>query len=132
MKKITVRGVLTTKGEPMVYGQADLENFYKINKLANKSRPILMSIEIQPEGKKDRIIAYINAKIKPEIKVALNNQGYRITADLVETFILNATSFKTYDSINDLNRDQLIEFIEELKHYSAENLGYYIDDSEVI
>lgn len=132
--KISESGVIGTDGKlrlPM-----DRVNAFCA---ANKGRRVVVRFEAAAPGSSAALLGYYYNYVVPSIVSALREQGTRKSEEATDRFLIGqypgdfGLEPGVYVSVaRQLDQRQMLDFLEWLKQYAAENLYVYIEDPKTI
>lgn len=139
MLNIVQKGVINKDGGLVMY-MGEVNDFLK----KNKDSHVLVEFKILEGPPSTALKGYYYAGIIPGFRKALWNSGDRKTVEQTEYFIreISPIMVKEYQNehgnyvhdelkkIEDLSNSELIEHIEFLKQFAAENYSFYIEDPQ--
>lgn len=134
LQEITIRGKVDNTGELRIFAKRDYDKFVKrvYTESDQEGCDILMTLTVMPKNGKQKRIAYIKKAIYPQFKRAFGEHGMRMTKDQIENKINQMTAVCRGRNIQDLDWNELGEFIDETKEIAAEHFHFVIEDSIVI
>ena len=132
--KISESGVIGTDGKlrlPM-----DRVNAFCA---ANKGRRVVVRFEAAAPGSSAALLGYYYNYVVPSIVSALREQGTRKSEDATDRFLIGqypgdfGLEPGVYVSVaRQLDQRQMLDYLEWLKQYAAENLYVYIEEPKTI
>lgn len=106
---------------------------------ANKGRRVVVRFEAAAPGSSAALLGYYYNYVVPSIVSALREQGTRKSDDATDRFLIEqypgdfGLEPGVYVSVaRQLDQRQMLDFLEWLKQYAAENLYVYIEDPKTI
>lgn len=106
---------------------------------ANKGKRVMVRFEAAEPGTSAALLGYYYNYVVPCIVDALREQGTRKSDDATDRFLIGqypgdfGLEPGVYVSVaRQLNQRQMLDFLEWLKQYAAENLYVYIEDPRTI
>jgi len=106
----------------------------------NKGKRVMVRFETAEPGTSAALLGYYYNYVVPTIRTALYETGERLTEDQTDAFLLSNYPGDTDRADNNggalygrqLNQRQMLDFLDWLKQYAAENLYVYIEDPKSI
>ena len=136
MKKqeVTIRGKINNKGELVIFGLNDYKKFIEESYInsGKEGCDVLLNLSVMPKNGKKRREAYIHAVIYPQFQAHFKEQGLRYTNPQIKLKVNQMTSACRGRDIEQLNWQELGDFIDECKEIAAEHFHFTIEDSIVI
>ena len=105
---------------------------------ANKGKRVMVRFETVEPGTSAALLGYYYNYIVPCIVDALREQGTRMTDERVDRWLMEeypgGRTAETAQLVfaRQLNQRQMLDFLDWLKQYAAENLFVYIEDPKTI
>ena len=107
---------------------------------ANKGKRVMVRFETAEPGTSAALLGYYYNYVVPTVRTGLYETGERLTEEQTDSFLLMYYPGDTdRDGIGgratygrQLNQRQMLEFLEWVKQYAAENLYVYIEDPRTI
>ena len=106
---------------------------------ANKGQRVIVRFEAAAPGSSAALLGYYYNYVVPSIVSALREQGTRKSEDATDRFLIGqypgdfGLEPGVYVSVaRQLDQRQMLDFLEWLKQYAAENLYVYIEDPKTI
>ena len=128
MKKIVEAGVITNGGKMRLPMNRINEFFDK-----NKGKRLIITFEVAEHGSSEALQGYYFKYIVPTIQQALWKTGDRRRTAEVQDWLLNISPVcEGITDIHKLSNADMIEHIEWLKQFAAENLDVYIEEPRSI
>ena len=132
---IAESGIIDDKGQfrlPMDRVNA----FFK----ANKGKRVTVRFETAEPGSSAALLAYYYNYVVPTVQAGFYETGERYSEEITDKFLLTYYPGDTdRDDIGvraiygrQLNQHQMLDFLEWVKQYAAENLNVYIEDPRTI
>ena len=132
--KISESGVIGTDGK-LRLPMDRLNAFFA----ANKGQRVTVRFEAASPGSSAALLGYYYNYVVPSIVSALREQGTRKSDDATDRFLIEqypgdfGLEPGAYVSVaRQLDQRQMLDFLEWLKQYAAENLYVYIEDPRTI
>lgn len=105
----------------------------------NKGKRIFVKFECQEPGSSAALLAYYYTYVVPTVCEALKETGERLSFERTDVWIMNQYPNNTvnedgfYPTMGrNLTQPQMIDMLEWLKQFAAENLNVYIEDPKTI
>lgn len=152
MKKLTLPGKINSKGKLALHSQDEL-NAYLVD---NQGKRVMVTFRVYQPGTSPALRGYYVNKVVPDCQKALWKQGFRWNLKETEYYLRYTSPIcweETFDSdtgkyhseirelvdidkgiyeIGDFDNSELMEHIDFIKQFAAENLGVFIDDPKTI
>lgn len=119
------------------------EELYSFTQL-HKGKRVKIVLDIMPQALSPRLVNYYYGYVIPSLTRAFYDKGNRMTESECEEFLRSISPVCLVESweegkhkqiikaVDGLDNAELMEHIEFLKQYGAENLETFIDDPETI
>lgn len=137
MDKISECGKISETGQLLLPMERLAQEFAK-----HKGQRVVLKIEFATPGSSMAQLSYYYNYIIPTIVLALYKQGTRKSEKAVDKWLLEQYPGDKderqigvgvdVEEARHLDRQQMLEFLEWLKQFAAENLSVYIDDPRTI
>lgn len=127
MRLVLAYGKITGDGQMAFAGYRQLQDALK--QLAG--RPFTFELKAMKEGATGPMISYFEAVIVPAIKQALTDQGTSYSIDQVREYIKANTPFISDREYNDLDFEDWVFFLGEIRVWAGQNL-HLAFESEIV
>lgn len=128
MTQLTVTGKVDSKGDFGFYNLSELTYFLK----EHTDKRIIVTFKVSDEDSRKTIIKYYRAKIIPEWRSRLLDQGTIVSEVEVDNYLKSISPLTEKRSVSELNRDELVAFVDTLKDVSLEDVNLFIEDARNI
>lgn len=136
-KQIELKGAVGSKGQLLMYGVQDMNEFLKQNLNAR----LLITIQVFEKKSSEALVGFYYGKILPDAQAGFYMAGERLSEkdvdeklrllypfhDDVARGVVDGTEFTTW-SVADMTTTELIDYIEFIRQYMAENLQVFVYD----
>ena len=133
MQKISESGVIGTDGK-LRLPMDRLNAFFA----TNKGKRVMVRFETAEPGTSAALLGYYYNYVIPCIVETLREQGTRMTDERVDRWLMEeypgGHTFDMADKVfgRQLDQRQMLDFLDWLKQFAAENLFVYIEDPKTI
>ena len=101
---------------------------------ANKGRRAIVTFESVLPGSSDALLGYYYGYVVPAVRDAFKETGERKTDEQTDEFLVDKfpKDHPGIEKADQFNQSEMLDFLEWLKQYAAENLFVYIEDPKTI
>jgi hypothetical protein len=138
---MSATGIINNSGKLSMY-MGELNEFFK----QHKGERIVARFFVAPKSSSAALKAYYYNSVVPSVRQALAETGERKTEKDTELFLrqnspimqiekideISGKYFSELRQINDCSNAELIEHIDTIKQFAAENLNVYIEDPKML
>lgn len=130
---MVLKGQISQSGKLMISGKNEMDDFMK----KNAGKRVMITIELFELGSTKAQIGFYYGKILRDVRKGFKETGVLMTEKNVDEFLRskcpitidesfdNGYSFQVKE-IEDLSKDEMIEFIEWVRRFAAENLHTFV------
>lgn len=128
MTQIVESGEISDKGKLVIPMDRVTEFLHH-----NKGKRIIVTFEVAEKGSSNALLRYYFGYVIPTIQQALTKLGNRLTKKQTDEWLRSISPImEGKESIQDIPQSDMVEHIEFLKEYCAENLDVYIEEARLI
>lgn len=132
MDEVRLKGQ-STNGKLVISGKSEMTDFL----LRNTGKRILITMQSFDRRTTEAIIGFYYGKIIPDVRQAYKATGLHLTEADTELRLrhespLMQTAGGRMKTVYDLDMEQMVEYIDWIKQYAAENLFTFIIDPRLI
>lgn len=126
MAQLTVTGENYKNGEYGMYNINQLKDF--LSKKENENKKLIITFQTEEKHSTKSMLAYYFAKIVPEWRQELFKQGTVKTIKQTDKYLRGLSPILENRTLSDLNREELIAFIDHIKDISLQDVHLFIED----
>lgn len=124
---LTITGSINKKGQHGFYNINQLEDFAK--QFPNMNT--IITIQVEEKGKKG-ILSYYHAKVLPDWQWELYHAGQIMSIKEVDLLLKKDFPLLQRKSLSDLTYQELLMYIDYVKHRSLEEINIFIESPHVL
>ena len=124
MQKLTIIGEINKKGQFGFYNIAQLNDFC----VKNPGKKLIVTIQVEDKKSKDVILAYYYAKVIPLYQDEFYKNGDIMNNTQTDTYLRSLCPITQKKSLSDLSYDELVYFMDFLKHHALTEINQFIEE----